>query len=71
MNELWINAGNNFLYFSTDKTTIEEAFEEFKDKLDSVGCITDNFGAQCDFELRRFHDGDYDVIEQRIKIWGY
>lgn len=62
--ELWIDAGNNFLYFETDKRTIEEAFEEFRIKLDSIGCVTDNFGARCDFELREWHeDGDYDVLE--------
>ena len=67
-NELWINAGNNFLYFETNKTTLEEAFDEFKNKLASVGCCTDNFGALCDFELRRYTDdnGDYDVIEYQL-----
>ena len=66
-NELWIDAGNNFLYFETEKRTVSEAFEEFCEKLRSVGCVTDNFGERCDFELRRWlDDGDYVVLDRKM-----
>ena len=51
MNELWINLGYGFLYFSTDKTSLPDALEEFLNKLDSIGCNYDNFGWE-EVELR-------------------
>ena len=44
MNELWIDLGYGFLYYHTDKTDIEEAMDEFLDKLSTIGCVSDNFG---------------------------
>lgn len=51
MNELWIDLGYGFLYFSTDKTNLCDALGEFVDKMDSIGCNYDNFGWQ-EIELR-------------------
>ena len=59
MNELWMDLGKGFLYFSTDKTNLLDALEEFLDKLDSIGCIYDNFGWE-EIELR---DENGDSIE--------
>lgn len=56
MNELWIDLGKGFLYFQTDKTDLEEAMEEFLSKLDSIGCVHDNFGWEgCELRIG-FHD---------------
>lgn len=56
MNELWIDLGMGFLYFATNKTNLPDALEEFLDKLDTIGCISDNFGWE-EIELRN-EDGD-------------
>lgn len=66
MYELWIDADSNFLYFTTDKTTIDEAWDDFCSALYSVGCVTDNFG-YAEIELRKYHDGDYDVVERKVR----
>ena len=44
MNELWIGLGYGSLYFSTNKITLHDAMEEFINKLNSIGCVADNFG---------------------------
>lgn len=59
MNELWMDFGKGFLYFATCKTTLADALEDFLDKLDSIGCVRDNFGWQ-EIELR---DDNGDSIE--------
>ena len=72
-NELWINAGYNFLYYETDKTTVDEAYEEFEEKLASIGCCADNFPGRCDFELKKYDDDDgpgYKVIDKKYN-YGY
>ena len=63
--ELWINVSDNFLYFETDQETIEEAWEEFRSRLDKIGCVSDNFG-YTQAELRKWakNGGDYEVIER-------
>lgn len=66
MNELWIDLGKGFLYYQTDKTDIEEAMDEFLDKLSIIGCVSDNFGWEaCELRIG-FHDpklDDYTVSE--------
>ena len=59
MNELWMDLGYGFMYFKTDKTNLIDAVEDFRDKLDGIGCITDNFGWY-EIELR---DANGDPIE--------
>ena len=63
--ELWINCGESFLYFMTQKDTIKEAMKEFLDRLDSIGVNHDNFGWSA-LELRAGNtdpDNYYRVIE--------
>lgn len=59
MNELWINLGYGFLYFSTDRTNLTDALEEFLNKLNSIGCNPDNFG----WQEMEFRNENMDPIE--------
>ena len=59
MNELWMNLGKGFLYFSTDKTNLTDALEEFLSKLNSIGCNPDNFG----WQEMEFRNENMDPIE--------
>ena len=57
MNELWMNLGEGFLYFDTDKANLPDALVEFLNKLDSIGCNSDNFRWEA-IELRD-ENGEY------------
>jgi len=51
MNELWIDAGNGFIYYATNEKTLKDALSEFEDKMWSIGCDLANFGWH-EIELR-------------------
>lgn len=64
--ELWINCGESFLYFMTEKDTLKDAMEEFLCRLDSIGINHDNFGWR-QLELRAGNtdpDHYYRVVER-------
>ncbi len=56
MNELWIDAGDGFIYFATNEKTLMDALSEFEDRMWSIGCNVDNFGWY-EIELRN-ENGD-------------
>lgn len=64
--ELYIEAGSHFLYVETDCNTIDEALDQFCDKLNAIGCVADNFFHGTKMELREWNDaGDYKVVESK------
>ena len=67
--DLWIEADAHFLYVTTDRDTITEAVEEFRERLESIGCNSDNFFLNTKMELREWDDrGNYEVLESTNKI---
>ena len=63
MNELWINTGKGFIYYSTNEKTLGDALSEFEDRMWSIGCDVANFGWQ-EIELR-------DKNENSIEYCGH
>ena len=73
MYELWIDVNGNFLYYTTDRDNIEDAWDEMTNKMYSIGIVTDNFG-YTEIELRKWLDdgsyevGSYEVVERRAFV---
>ena len=59
INELWMDLGRGFLYYQTEEENLHDALEEFLYRLDTIGCIHDNFG----WEAIEFRDDDLNPIE--------